>query len=98
MRTEIGNNSSVDSISMMNLMNVFVIGGAEYVGLVTGVGPAELGHHVVNVDVVRLEKLQNGECPIYEEGLEPVTCQRANSLPRILIRRSNPTGPKDPTN
>jgi UDPglucose 6-dehydrogenase len=51
-------------------MNVGII-GAGYVGLVTGAGLANLGHQVrigeANAD--RVAMLQNGEVPIYEQGL-----------------------------
>ncbi|MFB6286809.1 MAG: UDP-glucose/GDP-mannose dehydrogenase family protein [Candidatus Bipolaricaulia bacterium] len=55
-------------------MNIGVIGGAGYVGLVTGLGFAELGHHVTSVDVneERIKRLQSGQTPIHEEGLLPV--------------------------
>jgi UDPglucose 6-dehydrogenase len=48
--------------------------GAGYVGLVTGASFADLGHEVVIRDVVpeRIERLQAGEVPIYEPGLEQV--------------------------
>src|SRR3954466_9071736 len=48
--------------------------GAGYVGLVTGACFADLGHEVVVRDVVpeRIERLQAGEVPIYEPGLELV--------------------------
>ena len=53
-------------------MNICVIGGAGYVGLITGLGLAEIGHHVTSVDVdrERISKLQTGESPIREEGIE----------------------------
>ncbi|MFW6150917.1 MAG: UDP-glucose dehydrogenase family protein [Chloroflexota bacterium] len=53
-------------------MNVCVIGGSGYVGLITGVGLAALGHSVVAVDkdVDRVARLQRGESPIYEEGVD----------------------------
>src|SRR5437870_1642444 len=46
--------------------------GAGYAGLVTGVCLAELGHSVCIRDVVpeKIERLQAGEVPIYEPGLE----------------------------
>ena len=55
-------------------MDVCVIGGAGYVGLVTGLGLAEIGHQVINVDTdtARIERLQAGDCPIYEEGIGPL--------------------------
>ena len=48
--------------------------GAGYVGLVTGACLADLGHEVVIRDVLpeRIERLQAGEVPIYEPGLELV--------------------------
>lgn len=52
-------------------MNICVIGGAGYVGLITGLGLAELGHSVINVDAnaPRIEALQKAQSPIYEKGL-----------------------------
>ena len=45
--------------------------GTGYVGLVTAVGLAELGHHVVGADKVaeKIDKIAKGEVPIYEPGL-----------------------------
>jgi UDPglucose 6-dehydrogenase len=45
--------------------------GAGYVGLVTGTCLAEIGNHVlcVDVNVERVKRLQNGECPIHEPDL-----------------------------
>lgn len=49
-----------------------VVFGAGYVGLVTGTVLAVLGHHVTLVEInpEKVEKVQNGEPPIYEPGLE----------------------------
>jgi UDPglucose 6-dehydrogenase len=46
--------------------------GSGYVGLVTGVCFAEVGNHVlcVDVDARKAEMLQRGESPIYEPGLD----------------------------
>ena len=64
----------MSEIAKRNQMNVCVIGGAGYVGLVTGVGLAEIGHSVVNVDIdaERIALLATGASPIYEEGMELV--------------------------
>jgi UDPglucose 6-dehydrogenase len=48
--------------------------GGGYVGLVTGTCFADLGHEVVirDVDPAKIERLQSGEIPIYEPGLDEV--------------------------
>ncbi len=58
---------------MEDKFNVSII-GAGYVGLVTGVCLAELGHNVycMDVDSAKIKKLQNAEIPIYEPGLEEI--------------------------
>ncbi|MEF8873661.1 MAG: UDP-glucose/GDP-mannose dehydrogenase family protein [Candidatus Thermoplasmatota archaeon] len=52
-------------------MKVSVI-GTGYVGLVSGVGFADHGHKVtcVDIDEEKVEAINSGEPPIYEEGLE----------------------------
>lgn len=51
-------------------MNIAVI-GTGYVGLPAGAGLASHGHDVtcVDIDEEKVEQINNGECPIYEEGL-----------------------------
>ncbi len=52
-------------------MNLSII-GTGYVGLVTGVCFAKLGHHVtcVDIDQEKIRKIHNGVSPIFEEGLD----------------------------
>ena len=54
-------------------MKITVV-GAGYVGLVTGACLAEMGNHVVclDVDPRKIEMLQRGEVPIHEPGLDAV--------------------------
>jgi UDPglucose 6-dehydrogenase len=54
-------------------MRVAIV-GTGYVGLVTAVGLAELGHTVVCIDVDerKVDALSRGEPPIFERGLEPL--------------------------
>lgn len=48
--------------------------GTGYVGLVTGACLADLGHHVICIDrdEKKIERLNAGEVPIYEPGLDEV--------------------------
>ena len=57
-------------------MKIIVVGSG-YVGLCTAVGFANLGHDVVCVDIdhEKVRKINNGETPIYEDGLEGMLSQ-----------------------
>ena len=48
--------------------------GSGYVGLVTGACLSDVGNHVVCVDIdgAKVARLNAGEIPIYEPGLEPL--------------------------
>jgi UDPglucose 6-dehydrogenase len=60
--------------------------GAGYVGLVTGACFADLGHEVVIRDVLpeRIERLRNGEVPIYEPGLDDVLARNRERIAYTL--------------
>ena len=80
-------------------MNICVIGGAGYVGLITGLGLAELGHRVINVDIDELPvgRLNQGESPFYDEGIGLLlrrnldggrirfTCELTDDLPQSEV-------------
>jgi UDPglucose 6-dehydrogenase len=55
--------------------------GSGYVGLVTGACLADAGNHVVCVDVDagKIERLNRGEVPIHEPGLEPLIKRNAEA-------------------
>ncbi len=60
-------------------MRVCII-GCGYVGLVTGVGLAELGHDVtcVDVDERKVRAINEGRSPIFEAGLEELLAHHVN--------------------
>ena len=62
------------------MSNICVI-GTGYVGLVTGICFADLGNHVVclDVDQKRIDGLKNNIMPIYEPGLEQLTIQNVQA-------------------
>lgn len=76
-------------------MQIAVI-GTGYVGLVTGACFTEMGNHVtcVDVDANKVERLDRGEIPIYEPGLESIVksaqvnglIEFTTDLPRALKR------------
>ncbi len=61
-------------------MRVSIVGSG-YVGLVSGAGLSEVGHHVVcmDIDEARIEGLKNGIVPIFEPGLEPMLMANADA-------------------
>jgi UDPglucose 6-dehydrogenase len=74
-------------------MNICVI-GTGYVGLVTGACFADLGNHVVCLDInePRLDGLRHGHLPIFEPGLDEVVERNVkgagSSLPPRTVRKS----------
>ena len=76
-------------------MNLAVI-GVGYVGLVTGVCLAEVGHNVTcfDMDERKIELLKKGISPIHEDGLEDLMKKNYHSItytsdPEIAYRSSN---------
>lgn len=66
--------------------------GAGYVGLVTGACLAELGHTVtcVEIDPDRLARIERGELPIYEPGLDAIVA-RNRSAGRLVFTDEHAT-------
>lgn len=54
--------------------------GTGYVGLVTGACLAEVGHNVfcVDIDQAKIEKLNQGQLPIWEPGLEAIVARNVS--------------------
>ena len=62
------------------------VAGTGYVGLVTGVALAHIGHNVtcVDVDKEKIEKMKNGISPIYEQNLEKLMQENSDRLDYTL--------------
>ncbi len=60
--------------------------GAGYVGLVTSICLAEVGHEVMclEIDPEKVEKLNQGQLPIYEEGLETLLHRNLEQSSRLF--------------
>ena len=76
-------------------MKITVV-GTGYVGLVSGTCFAETGNHVVCVDIdkKKVQRMQNGEVPIYEPGLE-VLFERNTKQGRLSFTTDLAEGIKD---
>ena len=62
-------------------MTICIVGGAGYVGLITGLCLSEIGHQVVNVDVdqERICELQAGKSYVSEKGIEDLLRRNLDS-------------------
>jgi len=71
------------------MKNITII-GTGYVGLVTGAGMSEFGNNVIcaDIDKNKIDKLNSGEIPIYEPGLDEIIKKIMMTIACYLVQTS----------